>query len=194
MKPSILTAGPRYFDFTAPSGPYSLFEIAHSLSNICRFTGHCRTHYSVAEHCVRASWIAPSGYALEALLHDSEEFAVGDMSTPLKAHVGGNYRAIAHGVDASVREWFGLPAKQDPVVKLADLVMLATERRDLMPRLALDEHWAILDGIEPLPDRIQPWGPMVAREAFIARFEYLIGRTAVVAGSKRTVHLNTSQP
>ena len=62
MQPTILTAAGRYFDFLAPErSVIGIDEIAHALSNICRFTGHTRDFYSVAEHSVHVSRLVPPG-------------------------------------------------------------------------------------------------------------------------------------
>ena len=72
----ITTTSNKQFFFENPT-PESLdiFDIAHALSFICRFTGHCSRFYSVAEHSVRVSRWAEERfgkeYAREGLLHDS---------------------------------------------------------------------------------------------------------------------------
>lgn len=59
-------------------------DIAHSLALQCRWAGHVKQHYSVAEHCVRVSRIVPKEDALWALLHDAAEAYLIDLPRPLK--------------------------------------------------------------------------------------------------------------
>lgn len=61
-------------------------DIAHSLSHLCRFTGHTNLFYSVAQHCLLVAEKIPGGpeEKLAALLHDAAEAYVGDLSSPLK--------------------------------------------------------------------------------------------------------------
>lgn len=61
-----------------------LEDIAHSLSHICRWGGHTKSFYSVAEHCIRVSLRVPKGKKLTALFHDCEEAYWGDLIRPLK--------------------------------------------------------------------------------------------------------------
>jgi len=60
-------------------------DLAHHLATINRFGGAAREPYSVAEHLVRASYIAAPGFELETLLHDAGEGLIGaDLIRPVK--------------------------------------------------------------------------------------------------------------
>jgi len=168
VKPTILTASGINFDFDNPvSSMVCLEDIAHALAHTCRFGGHVREFYSVAQHCVMASHIVPAGDALWALMHDASEAYVGDMPKPLK-NLLPDYQEMEQRVEKIVLEHFGLFGPMPSSVKPADLVMLATEQRDLMP--PHDDSWAALAGIEPLAQIIHPWPAPQAKREFIARF------------------------
>lgn len=168
VHPSILTASGRPFDFVYPTRcQVDILDIAHALSNLCRFNGHTRSFYSVAQHSVMAATIVPPEHALAALLHDAHEAYIGDVSTPLKQLVP-TYRDIERQIAQRIRGHFAVPLNLSPEVEHADMVMLATEKRDLMP--ATDQHWVQLDGIEPLPIRISPQTPERARADFLSMY------------------------
>lgn len=164
----ILTAGGRHFDYRDPRPEdIHILDIAQALACECRYNGHTRGFYSVAQHAWHASHIVPHEHALEALLHDATEAYCKDIPRPLK-HLLPDYREIEERVDGVIRAAFGLPASMSPAVKQADVVMLATERRDLMP--ADETPWAILEGIEALPRKIIAMPPAKARGLFLARY------------------------
>jgi uncharacterized protein len=169
----ILTSEGKRFDYADPQlESISIEDIALSLSKECRFAGKCEGFYSVAQHSYLASLLVPLPYRLEALLHDAAEAYVRDIPTPLKRMLT-DYKSIEKRVDAMIRAKFGLPLIPSPEVKRADLIMLATERRDLLP--PSDEEWVILRGVEPakftLKDQLWTWKE--ARKIFLARFTSL---------------------
>jgi hypothetical protein len=171
MSPTILTRSGINFNLVEPDGgQIEIEDIAHALSHICRFTGHTNRFYSVAEHCIRASEHVAPEHALEALLHDATEAYLGDVSSPLKALLH-EYRLIEFRLDCVIRERFGLPLKQTPAVKQADLAMLATERHHLMP--VTSDHWPLLDGIAMAAPIACPLTPAQARSSFLYRFHDL---------------------
>lgn len=171
MSPTILTHGGNVFNLLHPEQCiFAIEDIAHALSNLCRFTGHTREFYSVAQHSVHVSHLAPKEHALAGLLHDAAEAYLGDVASPLKALLPA-YKEIEVKVEQMLLSSFGLDIHLPPSVKQADMLMLVTERRDLMP---LHVPYAIPGGFQPLPGVfIQPWSPAGSKHAFLARFKEL---------------------
>lgn len=169
MKPWIQTAGGKQFFLDRPrSEDVDIDDIAHALSRLCRFTGHVRRFYSVAQHSVLVSYVCDPADALVGLLHDATEAYIGDVSSPLKSLLP-EYRVIEGRVWAAVAERFGLPAELPESVKHADAVLLATEKRDLLgPPPASWGQWP-----DPLDVVIEPWSSDWARRDFLARFQEL---------------------
>lgn len=134
-------------------------DIAHALSNLCRFAGHCREFYSVAQHSVLVSENCAPADALAGLLHDAPEAYIVDVPRPLKYAAGMEaYRALEARYNQVVADRFGLPTLVPPSVKRADDVLLATEARDLMPPASVS-RWCLAEApaswiqIVPLPPR-----------------------------------------
>lgn len=101
------------------------------------------------------------------LLHDAHEAYVGDMATPLKDLVP-DYRAIEARAWEAVAMRFGLDPVLPPCVKRADIIALATERRDLLPRDG--RVWQVLENVVPRFERIEPLTPAAAEALFLSRY------------------------
>lgn len=181
----ILTRSGRKFDLANPTADMvDPADIAHSLSMQCRFNGHTSSFYSVAQHCYLVADLVPAEDQLAALLHDATEAYVGDLVRPLKegmrewAHCHGlacTYEVTEQRVWEAICERFDLSPVLPPSVKHADLVALATEKRDLMPAHA--EPWPCLQGITPAPHAIHSWTPATAAIHYQNRLLQLLATT-----------------
>lgn len=172
MTAEILTSSGRYFNFNRPEeSDFGIVDIAHALSNLCRFNGHVNRFYSVAQHSVLVSRLVPADLALAGLLHDGHEAFLGDVSAPLKTLLP-DYRAIEERIEKVVRTRFFVPETMPPAVKRADMRALATERRDLM-NVPDGDEWPCLDGLEPDEKIIWPETPAEAYAAFLNRYAEL---------------------
>jgi len=155
----------------------NLVDIAHHLSNVCRFGGAVREFYSVAEHCVYVSRLVPPELAALGLLHDATEAYLGDVIKPLKNCLP-DYRALEHVWEKAIAQRFGFESLEHPLVKVADVAAVQAERAALLPStLAADapkELWAAYlqrgDRVPPATLPIVPAGsPRAARAAFLLR-------------------------
>lgn len=142
-----------------------LEDIAHALSNQCRFAGHCTTFYSVAQHSVLISRIVPSIDRAWGLLHDAAEAYLVDLPRPIKHHseIGTEYRKVEAQLMAAIAIRFDLPFDLPLSVRAADDILLVTEKRDLMPNSPA--KWR--ETSEPMPELITGWIPVMAKNSFL---------------------------
>lgn len=150
-------------------------DIAHALSNLCRFGGHCRTFYSVAQHSVLVSKALPPEYKRWGLLHDASEAYICDVPRPLKYHLL-NYLSIETKVMMAVAIRFGLPALIPAAVKEVDDAMLVTEVEQLMEtsQRPWEKKWT-----SPLGIIIDPWSAEFSKQMFLEQFETLFKDAAL---------------
>jgi hypothetical protein len=168
--------GGRFYPFDPRSSEVRLEDIAGSLAHTCRFGGHCRRFYSVAEHSLYvARELADHGERLQAygLLHDAGEAYVGDIPRPVKSRLG-DFEAVEARIREAVWEAVGLPVPTEAeweAVMAADDRLLAHEA----DRLLDDGSWAA----EP-PElgydlaSTGPRRPAAAREQFLDRARALL--------------------
>jgi 5'-deoxynucleotidase YfbR-like HD superfamily hydrolase len=154
-------------------------DIARALANVCRFGGHCRPFYSVAQHSVIVSELVEArGGDVEdvfaALMHDATEAYLGDMPHPIKhrSPLGAAFREAEAALEAVLRERFSIKADV-PEIKRVDRALLATERRTVSGE---SWDWPELEGVEALDLELVAWTPDEAERAFTARFEQLQAR------------------
>lgn len=103
-------------------------DIAHALALLCRFNGHCREFYSVAEHSVWVSENCLSEQALAGLLHDAAEAYLGDIPTPIKDQLP-EFKKAEERAEAVIARVFGLAAAPD--VKSVDTLAFEIEKAQL---------------------------------------------------------------
>jgi len=140
-------------------------DIAHALSMICRFTGHCREFYSVAQHSVLVSERYSPDNKLAGLLHDASEAYLCDVSAPLKPFLP-DYKQFEHNLTLVVLEKFGI-SQIPKEVKEIDRRLCFTEARDLGFRL---DGWG---DVKPYERRIWPWTQDESKKFFLFYFQSL---------------------
>ncbi|MBF0305168.1 MAG: hypothetical protein HQL41_05920 [Alphaproteobacteria bacterium] len=173
------------------AGDVDIEEIAASLAKLCRFNGHSRYFYSVAQHSVLVSDMLPPELRAYGLFHDAHKAYLGDLTTPIKdvlartflemlRDVGGcldvthslpdPWGTMTDRVDVAIFRAVGLrwppPVDVARLVKHCDLVALATERRDLLAEQS--PPWTI-SLPAPLPRRLVPWAWDKAMDTFLDR-------------------------
>jgi hypothetical protein len=112
-------------------------DIAHSLSMLCRFTGHTDHFYSVAQHSVNCALVGMKmgdiSLAKAALFHDASEAYLNDINSIAKSYLP-VYKEIELSIQDKVLEKFNVP--NDPyiydIVKEIDKRMLVTEKQHLL--------------------------------------------------------------
>lgn len=146
-----------------------IFDVSHALSNLCRFAGHCRSFYSVAEHSVLVANIIekfwPDDHAAirAGFFHDATEAYVVDLPTPIKVLLP-DYTDIEDKIATDIESEFQVEFGSEIAtkVKFADMVALATEARYLFDDVS---HWESIKSFTPVPELLAKGFPLPPEEA-----------------------------
>lgn len=161
-------SGTRVFLANPTVDTIHLDDIAHGLSNLCRFNGQCNKFYNVAEHSVHVASVVHRLFGdLEltraALMHDSPEAYIGDMTRPLK-DIDFVYQILEMRFEAVIQDRFGLEIPfHDERIKRADYDVFFAEMDTLFDFNY--EAWN-LNG-DPADVKILGWDPPQAKKSFL---------------------------
>lgn len=110
-----------------------ILDIAHALSQQCRFSGHLSEFYSVGQHCIEVANLLPKELQLWGLLHDASEAYLIDLPSPTKRgnSLGDLFREVEDGITTAIALKYNLPKEfaKSREVKEADEQMLISEAR-----------------------------------------------------------------
>jgi hypothetical protein len=167
-------------------------DIAHGLARVARWNGQTKGGliFSVAQHCLLVEALAHAkvprldrGRRLAVLLHDAPEYVIGDMISPFKAVIGGDYKAVERRLLTAIHLRFGLPAQWAPeletLIKTADHAAAYLEATRLAGFEAAEARRFF--GRPPTlsaameRDYLRPWPAETAQSRFLDRFRKLVG-------------------
>lgn len=179
---SIYTNSGQWVDTIDPDPETLLLkDQAHSLSRLCRFNGQCNWFYSVAEHALMVTaillnWGASEEEMIEGLIHDNSEAYLGDVTSPLKEHLG-DYRVIEARMQKVIREKFGSGEDHSEVVHRADKLAVALEAAAVFDDVPSWASLYIEDNTPPGMDisdfKLQFFGPDVAKRLYLDCYKRL---------------------
>jgi uncharacterized protein len=185
--------GRRFYPLAPRAEDVDIYDIAHGLAMCCRYAGHTRHFYSVAEHCVHVSREVeralrervdgrahPSNltvlrWSLLALLHDSAEAYIGDMIRPLKHQPEmAEFRRAEAAIERAVHDalipfnpagdgWARLIKEIDDRIIVDEIELLKAD----------PSMYDVAPVGGALGVRLECWGPEWARERFLLRYEGL---------------------
>lgn len=161
----------------------SIIDIAHALSMQCRYTGHCNSFYSIAQHSVLVSHQC-NNYPLYGLLHDASEAYLSDISSPLKnSGFFENYKYYESNLQKLIIQKFIGQVETNIIhkeVKNADMELLAVESYKLMYPLHKEFKLTHLNNSLITNIKITPLDPLKARDLFLNEYIKLTGDNTVL--------------
>lgn len=139
---------------------FCIEDIAHALSNQCRFGGHLPEFYSVAQHSYHCAEFATPPNKLAALMHDASEAYLLDIPRPIKGKLQ-NYQEVEHNLMLEISKVFGFDYPMPDEVKEIDNDILQLEWDLKMIKSRSDyEHYTSV-------------APQVAKNRFLEFYEKL---------------------
>tara|TARA_B100000674_G_scaffold198704_1_gene162162 strand:- start:1346 stop:1927 length:582 start_codon:yes stop_codon:yes gene_type:complete len=163
-------------------------DIAHGLSFLARWNGQTVGDYpfSVAQHSLLVENIFSMQFPdmdnpskLFALLHDSAEYVIGDMISPIKSHLGAEYEELDENLTTAICMRFNIPTKKIETikkrVKIADKKAAWLEAINLagFSQRDADRIFGKQKEIEGFESSLLPEAPFIVRKNFVNRFNEL---------------------
>jgi len=163
-------------------------DIARGLARVPRWNGQTEgAHsFSVAQHTLVVDAIAGMATPgldargrLAVMLHDAPEYVIGDLISPFKVLLGGEYKAIEARLLAAIHRRFGLatplPARLSTAIKAADRVAAYYEATRLagFSEVEARKFFGSPKGVDAARLDLKPWPASVAEKRFRARFAVL---------------------
>lgn len=145
-------------------------DIACSLSNICRFTGHVKHFLSVGQHSLTVSKLCSHKNALAGLMHDAAEAYVNDVSRPVKPFLN-NFKEIEDNILEVIFNKYNIEWPITDEIHMIDRKLCITEARDLDHDIT---QWGDYEKIITYEFKIEPIGPGESAPLFINRFNKLM--------------------
>lgn len=164
-------------------------DIAHGLARVARWNGQTKgpIPFNVAQHSLivetfcgelKPGW--PVKWRLAALLHDAPEFVIGDMISPFKAQLGGQYKVIESRLMQAIHLRFGLPAHlPDTIEKLIKRADRASAYFEAVQLAGFDvaearKFFGAATGVSPI--KLAAMTTTEAQEAYLKRFQQLVSQ------------------
>lgn len=184
MESYIETVSGVKFEFLDPKyEQIKIADIAHALSMQCRFVGHSRRFYSVAEHSWNVARLldgCPLDVQLAGLLHDASEAYITDVASPVKQHMP-EYQKLEDTIMKAIASKYEFEYPFHPAIKQCDLMMLSIEAHHLIPSRGNDwDMWkerkrpTVLEAYRPVC-----MSPDHAREVFLDKFGELFSELRI---------------
>jgi len=169
--------GKKFFPLTPDPELICIEDIAHSLSMQCRYNGHSKQFYSVAQHRVILSqkFFSSRDMQLAALLHDASEAYLSDIPRPLKnLPQFAFYRQVEDRLSQLIYSRFGVKIDRDEqaLIKAYDNEMIYHEVSSENIMSPVHTDWQM----PPNSLRkfyIDPWNPQGAEVIFLSTFKWL---------------------
>jgi 5'-deoxynucleotidase YfbR-like HD superfamily hydrolase len=186
----------RRLDILDPSPlDIELSDIAHGLARVARWNGQTIGDFpfSVAQHSILVLEIfrtldpdADERAQLYALLHDAPEYVMGDIISPFKTVMGGNYKEVEGRLQAAIYLRFSLgavpPTGLARRIKRADKAAAYFEAVRLAgfdpaeARRFFGEPTVPAFDLDAFDRLIRPWPTREAYDRFVAAVEDLASR------------------
>lgn len=153
----------------------SVEAIAHALSNICRYGGHVKTHYSVAQHSVAIAAVVDTQFFKEALLHDASEAYIGDIPAPMKHQIP-EIKKFEEGIQKRIFAEYELRWPIPNQIEYLDKAITQTEMQMFFDKVNPYIQKMLLEktnGVQEfflIPELEEAWPAEKAKQEFIRRY------------------------